>query len=57
MPGEPDQGAWYIERIPVRRIAEQYGIASAILFLASDKASCIHGTTLFVDGGKICARG
>lgn len=57
MLGDPDQAAWFIERIPMRRIAEPDDIASAILFLASDEASYIHGTTLFVDGGMICTRG
>ncbi len=57
MLGDPDQAAWFIERIPMRRIAEPDDIASAVLFLASDEASYIHGTTLFVDGGMICTRG
>ncbi len=57
MLGDPDQAAWFIERIPMRRIADPDDIASAVLFLASDEASYIHGTTLFVDGGMICTRG
>ena len=57
MLGDPDQAAWFIERIPMRRIAEPDDIASAVLFLASDEASYVHGTTLFVDGGMICTRG
>ncbi len=57
MLGDPDQAAWFIERIPMRRIAEPDDIASAILFLASDDASYVHGTTLFVDGGMIATRG
>lgn len=57
MLGDPDQAAWFLERIPMRRIAEPDDIASAVLFLASDEASYIHGTTLFVDGGMICTRG
>jgi NAD(P)-dependent dehydrogenase (short-subunit alcohol dehydrogenase family) len=57
MLGDPDQAAWFIERIPMRRIAEPDDIASAVLFLASDEASYIHGTTLFVDGGMITTRG
>jgi NAD(P)-dependent dehydrogenase (short-subunit alcohol dehydrogenase family) len=56
MLGDPDQAAWFIERIPMRRIAEPDDIAPPVLFLASDEASYIHGTTLFVDGGMICTR-
>lgn len=41
----------FIDRIPMRRIGEPEDIAAAILFLASEDASYIHGTTLFVDGG------
>jgi NAD(P)-dependent dehydrogenase (short-subunit alcohol dehydrogenase family) len=57
MLGDPEQAEWFIERIPMRRIAKPEDIAPAILFLASDEASYIHGTTLFVDGGMICTRG
>ncbi|MGD0921097.1 MAG: SDR family oxidoreductase [Terriglobia bacterium] len=36
--------------MPVRIYPED--IANAALFLASDMARCITGTTLFVDGGR-----
>lgn len=57
MLGDPDQAEWFIERIPQRRIGKPEDIAAAILFLCSDEASYIHGTTLFVDGGMISTRG
>lgn len=57
MLGDPDQAEWFIERIPKRRIGTPEDIAAAILFLSSDEASYIHGTTLFVDGGMISTRG
>jgi NAD(P)-dependent dehydrogenase (short-subunit alcohol dehydrogenase family) len=57
MLGDPDQAEWFIEKIPMRRIGKPEDIAAAILFLSSDEASYIHGTTLFVDGGMICTRG
>lgn len=57
MLGDPEQAEWFIERIPMRRIGQPEDIAAAVLFLASDEASYIHGTTLFVDGGMICTRG
>ena len=37
---------------PARRIAEPEELAAAIVFLASDEASFIHGVTLAVDGGR-----
>lgn len=40
--------------IPLRRIADPVEVANAILFLASEEASYITGTSLVVDGGKTC---
>ena len=57
MLGDPDQAEMFIEKIPMRRIGKPEDIAAAVLFLASDEASYIHGTTLFVDGGMISTRG
>jgi NAD(P)-dependent dehydrogenase (short-subunit alcohol dehydrogenase family) len=33
------------------RLAEPHEIAAAVLFLASDRAGFVTGTTLVVDGG------
>jgi NAD(P)-dependent dehydrogenase (short-subunit alcohol dehydrogenase family) len=40
---------------PAGRVAEPEELASAIVFLASDDASFIHGVTLAVDGGRVAA--
>ncbi|RIV37957.1 SDR family NAD(P)-dependent oxidoreductase [Micromonospora radicis] len=42
---------WLIERTPLGRIGRPEDVANAVAFLASDEASWITGTTLFVDGG------
>lgn len=39
------------QKVPLKRIGQPEDIASAALFLASDRASYITGTTVFVDGG------
>jgi glucose 1-dehydrogenase len=38
-------------KIPMNRIGEPKEIAKVALFLASEEASYITGTTVFVDGG------
>lgn len=37
--------------IPLKRMGEAEDVAEAMLFLASDKARYITGTTISVDGG------
>jgi NAD(P)-dependent dehydrogenase (short-subunit alcohol dehydrogenase family) len=43
--------ASFMENIPAGRMATVHELAAAILFLASDEAAYITGTTLYVDGG------
>ncbi|NND69333.1 MAG: SDR family oxidoreductase [Halioglobus sp.] len=40
-----------LEQTPIERAAEASEISDCILFLLSDKASYVHGSLLFVDGG------
>ena len=40
-----------LQNIPLRRLGQPADVASLASFLASDEASYITGTTLFVDGG------
>ena len=37
--------------IPYQRTGETEGIAGAAVWLASDEANCVTGTTLFVEAG------
>jgi NAD(P)-dependent dehydrogenase (short-subunit alcohol dehydrogenase family) len=41
------------EMVPAKRLGTAADIASAVLFLASEEASFITGTTLVVDGGML----
>ena len=43
--------------IPYKRIGETDDIAQAAVWLASDAADYVNGTTLFVDGGMTCYPG
>ena len=42
-----------VSKTPLGRMGKPEDIANAYVFLASDKASFIHGTTISVDGGVI----
>jgi NAD(P)-dependent dehydrogenase (short-subunit alcohol dehydrogenase family) len=48
-----EHGEGLARRLPTRRLGEPEDIANAALFLASDLASWITGTTLVVDGGAL----
>lgn len=53
----PEAYAKLMELVPYNRIGEPEDIAQAAVFLASDMADYITGTTLFVDGGMTCYPG
>lgn len=42
---------WLLERTPMGRIGKPTDVANGVAFLASDEASWVTGTTLFIDGG------
>jgi NAD(P)-dependent dehydrogenase (short-subunit alcohol dehydrogenase family) len=43
----------YVERHPMKRMADMHEVTDAVLFLASDAASFVTGETLCVDGGWV----
>lgn len=46
----------YFAQLPLGRGGLPEEVAAAMVFLASDLASYITGTTLFVDGGQMCSK-
>jgi NAD(P)-dependent dehydrogenase (short-subunit alcohol dehydrogenase family) len=54
MENVPDEMVQHLASMaPAGRVAEPEELAAAIIFLASDDASFIHGVTLAVDGGRV----
>ena len=47
----PEVVKFLLDRTPLGRIGEPEDVANGVAFLASDEASWVTGTTLFVDGG------
>ncbi len=54
--GNSDVLSQYFRHIPLGRGGEPSEVAQAVLFLASDLASYITGTTLLVDGGQMASK-
>jgi NAD(P)-dependent dehydrogenase (short-subunit alcohol dehydrogenase family) len=50
-----DRGQEILTRTPMRRFGTPEEVAGAAVFLASDAASFITGTTLAIDGGYLCS--
>lgn len=51
----PQQLAGFMSRIPLKRVGTPEEIAAAVVFLASDEASYVTGSTLVVDGGWLAS--
>lgn len=47
----PEVQKFLLDRTPMGRIGEPEDVANGVAFLASDEASWVTGTTLFIDGG------
>lgn len=54
---DPQKKAALLNEIPLSRVGTPDDIANAVVWLASDQASYITGTTLFVDGGLMVYAG
>jgi glucose 1-dehydrogenase len=54
MPGMTER---FLMRTPLGRIAAPEEIASVAVFLASDEASYVTGTTIYADGGRLALNG
>jgi glucose 1-dehydrogenase len=48
---KPEVREWMMGNIPLKRVGQPRDVANAALFLASEEASYMTGTIVFVDGG------
>jgi len=48
----PENRKKYVSNVPMGRLSEPLDIANAALYLASDEASFVTGTSMLIDGGK-----
>jgi NAD(P)-dependent dehydrogenase (short-subunit alcohol dehydrogenase family) len=48
---KPEFAKWVMDRIPLRRLGQLDEVAAAVVFVASDAASLMTGTSLVIDGG------
>ena len=48
---KPEFSTWVIDRIPLGRLGQLDEVAAAVVFVASDAASLMTGTSLVIDGG------
>lgn len=53
----PEAEKELLKLIPYERVGETGDIARAAVWMASDEADYVHGTTLFIDGGMTCYPG
>jgi L-xylulose reductase len=53
---DPEKAKKIISSIPLGRFAEVREVTDAVLFLLSDRASCINGVMLPIDGGFLATR-
>lgn len=54
---DPQKRAALLSEIPLNRIGQPEDVANAVAWLASDEASYVTGTTLFIDGGLMVYSG
>lgn len=52
---EPENRAYFVEHVALKRAGTAEEVAQAVVFVASEKASFMTGATVSVDGGQIAA--